>query len=370
MIPVTGTPNTNERACSEERFALLPFLSTLNTSQPSAFPIQAPQQFLEWLIAHGLAPAWSEWLERAGTSTPLPADFAAKLKHERQKAAALYLLQRATTGRVTTALSDAGIPCAVFKGIAIRELLYPSPWDRPAADIDILIHPGQRESAIRALCAQGLGFKGDPTTVSHEAALLDKHTVVDLHWSLLRPGRSRLDLTPKLLETTRLTRGLPLLNDDANLLIMLVHPAFTKHINGRQSRLIRAVDLDLHLRTTQPDWSWLLSLIDSAGLKVAAWAVLYWVRSLLDTPVDPWILQRLAPSAAQRKYLSYWIDHRLPARLAGVPGLVQGAFTLALYEHSRDAVRALIALAHCHLSAGEELRRLQQIVADSSPDTN
>ena len=317
--------------------------------------------FPDQLLSQGLAPLWSEWAERNGLGRALPADLGAWLKGERRAAAGHYLLQRRTAVRATASLAAAKVTCALFKGAAVRERLYPQPSDRPAADLDILVAADQRDQAVRALCNAGFTFQGSGQTISHEASLLDRHASVDLHWGLFRSGRSRFDLAPGLLDTTGIDKGLPLLGDDANLLVMLVHPAFTKHVNGRAAKLIRVVDLDRMLRTIVPDWDWILPLIDAAGLRTAAWAVLYWTRSLLDTPVDPALLRHLEPGRLKGRYLTYWIDHQLPARLGGVPGLVQGAFTLALHERTGDAWRAVVELGKARLESGRTLKHLQRI---------
>lgn len=316
------------------------------------------------LRTQGLAPLWSELAE---TRQVLISDaLRLELIGSRGLATARYLLQRRSAVRVSAYLSTAGIRHAVFKGAAVREHLYADPALRPAVDIDVLVAPQSRVPAIRALIREQYGFMGARNTISHEAVLTDRHTTIDLHWALFRPGRSRCELAPILLETVRPLGPLSALSDDANLLVMLVHPALTKHVNGRGGRLIRAVDLDQMLGRIQPDWDWILSLIDAAGLRTAAWAVLIWQRALMDTPVDPVVLRYLEPGRFQRRYLGYWIDHQLPARLGGVPGLVQGAFSLALHERAADGLRAIAQLLKGRLASGRTLRHLQRL--SQTPD--
>ncbi|WP_157817949.1 nucleotidyltransferase family protein [Candidatus Thiodictyon syntrophicum] len=311
--------------------------------------------------AQGLAPLWFDQLSGVEPATAN----AARLRHAlwplRQAAAANYLLQRRTAQRVCQCLTQAQVPFALFKGFATRERLYPDPSVRPAVDLDVLVAPAFRDAAIGALTARKLRFHGENATISHEAVLRDGHVSVDLHWGLLRPGRSRFELAPMLLDTIRLNGEFPVLSDDANLLVMLVHPAFTKHVNGRTARLIRVVDLDRMLRTTAPDWDWILSLIDAAGLRTAAWAVLHWQRTLMDTPLDPFVVSYLEPGPRKRRYLAYWLEHQLPARLGSIPGLVQGAFTLALHERPADAGRAIARLVRARWESGSRLKHLQRL---------
>ncbi len=315
--------------------------------------------FARLLELEGLAPLWFDWIERGAWAAP--PDFFAYLQASRRNEAGRYLLQRYAARRVNRCLIDAKVPYAVVKGAAIRERLYPDPSLRSADDIDLLLDPEHLATAIQALTANGFLLQPDRRNLSHEVMLHDDYTTIDLHWHILRPGRCRIDLSRKLLDTLKFQEPFPVLSGDADLLVMLVHPAITNYINGRTSKLIRVIDLDRMLRTTQPDWDWILPLISAAGLRTAAWAVLYWQRSLLDTPVDPAVLRYLEPGRLQRRYLTSWIDHRLTARLDVLPGLVQWAFTLALHERPGDALRFIVQRAKAGLEAGSILKHLQQI---------
>ncbi|HYN77930.1 MAG TPA: nucleotidyltransferase family protein [Lamprocystis sp. (in: g-proteobacteria)] len=358
---MTDADHSDPGRSPSDALLLAPFRVDPDLHRLASAPRWDSERLLHQIIAQGLAPLWSEWAGQSDFGCTLPADLRARLKGERRDAAGRYLLQRRTATRASASLTKAGVGCAFFKGAAVRERLYPQPSDRPAADLDLLVAPKERDRAVRVLCAAGFALQGIPDTVSHEISLLDSHASVDLHWGLFRPGRARFDLTPALLHTTRLEHGLPLVSDNANLLVLLVHPAFAKHVNGRAAKLIRVVDLDRILRTIEPDWDWILHLIDAAGLRTAAWAVLHWTRTLMDTPVDPTVLRHLAPGRFQSRYLAYWIDHQLPARLGGVPGLVQGAFTLALHDRAGDAGRAVLELGKARLESGRILKHLQQI---------
>ncbi len=338
----------------------MPFREGAQPNRIQDLLLRPPPAFARLLDREGLAPLWHAWIAEGDGRYAVHSELADELQRCRRAGIVRYLLQTHAAQRVSRSLGGAGIRYAGFKGVAVRERIYADASLRPADDLDILLDQEQAPAAIRALAEDGFRFQPERSIISHEAALCDLGASVDVHWSLFRPGRSRLDLTPRLLETVRPGTPVPALSDDANLFVLLVHPAFAKHVNGVSSRLVRAVELDRMLRLVTPDWSWILSLIDAAGLRVAAWAVLHWTRLLMDTPVDPVVLSYLEPAKAQRRYLAYWIDRRLPARLGGVPGLVQGGFTLVLHERPRDAMRAVVALARARAAAGPTLRRMQR----------
>ncbi len=354
-----GARASRQRPRGDDALLLAPFSASQVPSQIAEAARADPVRLCDRLRAAGLAALWANWVVRGEGTCVLPPDLRAWLALERRKLTACYALQRLAAARAVAILSASGVPCALFKGAAIRERLYEHPADRPAADLDLLVPAASRDQAVRALVDAGCVFHGSRQNISHAATLVCHHVDLDLHWGLSRPGRSRIDLVPQLLGATRLVGGLPLLDDRANLLVMLVHPAFAKHVGGRAARLVRVVDLDLMLRRTQPDWDWILARIDAAGLRVAAWAVLYRQRALMDTPVDAAVLRHLAPGRFQGRYLRLWIDRQLPARLGSIPGLVQAAFTLVLHDRPVDALRALARLLMVRLAARRTLKHLE-----------
>jgi hypothetical protein len=330
------------------------------TDLASALDSDAPT-FCDFLIQNGLAPLWNDFLrkEQQGSGPAIPPLVTDRVKHARIASAAMYLLQRQTLCTTSAALDAAGIAYAVIKGGGLRERLYTDPSLRPMDDLDILVPTEQRDAALQALTRSGMKPLIDPRNLSHEVAVFDGHVHVDLHWRLFRPGRSRFELAATLLERRGQRSRLWVLDDSANLLVMLVHPAFAKHVCGPAAKLIRLVELDRLIREGQPDWEWTLAVVSRAGLRTAAWSTLHWLRAMLDTQVDEEVLRRLRPGRLHRAYLSHWIDRNLPTRLAGIPFAVQGAFTLALHDRPTDALKAAVTLAATVFSRRREDRRVR-----------
>ena len=326
-----------------------------------------PAELVQALIQQGLAPLWSDFIDSKATDLQVGEQIGHELHRRRMAFTALYMLQKRSAAHVCRCLSDAQIPCALFKGIAQRERLFDSPSARPARDVDILIAPEHRETAIRALLESGLRFQGSRKDISHEAVLLDGTVIVDLHWNLFRPGRCRVELASMLLDRIKLDGAMSALDDDANLLVMLVHPAFAKHVNGRLSTLIRVVELDRMLRSTTPDWEWILAAIDQAGVRTAAWAVLYWTRKLMGSPIDASVIDRLTPGTLHAQYLALWIDHGLTQRLDRVPGLLQFGFSLALHDRLGDAARAAARVVKTRLDSRRTFADLVDAISVERP---
>jgi hypothetical protein len=342
------------------RAALSPWRHGTETQELRAVLRPDIPGFAPFLIDNGLGPLWSEQLRTTDValSATLPSDLRGALKQNHLDSGAVYLLQAHTLRRAARTLDEAGILYAVFKGAALRESLYEDPTLRPMDDLDILVANEQRYAALRVLLDLGMRLSVDPTNLSHEVALFDDQVHLDLHWKLFRPGRSRFELAPLLLEQRQRHGDLWLLSDSANLLVMLVHPAFAKHVCGPAAKLVRLVELDRLIRERRPDWPWVLGIVKRAGLCAAAWSTLHWLRAMLDTPVDDAVLRQLQPGRLHRAYLAFWIDHHLPSRLAAVPLAVQAAFTLALQDRPRDAARAALTLIQTVLRRSRESKAL------------
>jgi hypothetical protein len=78
-----------------------------------------------------------------------------------QRVAALRLNQDAAAGRVVRRLGDAGVESILLKGTSFARWLYPSPHDRPMADVDLLVAPEQVAAAEEVLMR--MGYTYEPT---------------------------------------------------------------------------------------------------------------------------------------------------------------------------------------------------------------
>lgn len=279
----------------KHRAALYPwrretYLASLNTVLDAG-----ASSFCDFVGRNGLGPLWSDFLQQQRDENLHPAAMLLQgtLKRARLGSVAMYLLQDQTLRKVAAALDSADVSYTVFKGAGLRERLYSDPTLRPMDDLDILVATDQRDAAIKALTCCGMRVSVDTRVLSHEVSLFDGHVHVDLHWRLLRPGRSRFELAGALLDRRQRQNNLWVLDDTANLLVMLVHPAFVKHVCSPLAKLVRLVELDRLIREGNPDWEWVLNVVSKAGLRTAAWATLYWLQSLLDTDLETQVLRRL-----------------------------------------------------------------------------
>jgi hypothetical protein len=81
-----------------------------------------------------------------------------ELRIARRLTAVDNLRLRRELGRVTGALTEAGIPVLALKGIVLAYAVYGDPSLRPMTDLDLLVPQGERENALRVLRKLGFGY--------------------------------------------------------------------------------------------------------------------------------------------------------------------------------------------------------------------
>jgi hypothetical protein len=279
-----------------------------------------------------LAPLW-----HARISAPA---FAAN----RVNAAMVYLRQVAAQREIDRVLTDANIEYAVFKGAAIRERIYEDPSVRLCCDIDILVPPAQRTNAARALVDAGYTLRVDPSLASHEVVLNKDFVAIDLHWSLLRPGRTPESMAVEMLARRQRSGERWMLGETDTLFVLLVHPAFSKHLSIAQMGLHRIGDIVSWLQKSDVDWPALHHQLDACGLKTAAWTMVNLVGMLsppgfvdaLETP-----LRLLRPDAVRAAYLRTWLNQDLSSRFANLHLARLLGFSVLLHDQPAGAWRAL-----------------------------
>jgi hypothetical protein len=284
------------------------------------------------VVDHGLGPLWHE---RTGRD---------EFRGSRLAAEALFLAQQEALRTIGGVLTDAGIEHAVIKGAANRERVYANPALRACHDLDVLVRPEDRLAATSALMKAGFVPSPDERSISREIVLSGQRVDVDLHWGLLREGRLRIDPIADMLARRRRSGDMWVLADDDALFLLLVHPAFAKHLDAWEMGLHRVLDLLEWLRRRAMDWPAVRARLERAGVTTAAWATLRWV-DLLAVGQQPDVLATmlgdLEPGELRSAWLDRWLQADLPARTAGARWLRLLAFSAFLHDTPQDALRAL-----------------------------
>lgn len=302
---------------------------------------------LDFLVHHGLAAWWADSLAQQSALGEIPEARRVGLIAARRTAGALYMMQSAALLQITAELERENVIYAVLKGAATREEAYVVPALRTAGDIDLLISPSAFAAATQ--CITQLGFVAQPTDSTHEITFSRGQVAIDLHWDILRPGRTRRPLVGSLL--ARRVKGAKFwrLSDSDTVFLMLVHPAITKYVCSRHMGLNRVLDFMLFTQTRAIDWAEVAQHLDEAGLKTAGWCTLRWIHLLVpDAAMSPTsFLATIKPGKFRAAYLNFWIEYDLPGRLLDRSNwLIKAAFTLPMHDKFSDARRAFRAKAN------------------------
>ena len=281
---------------------------------------------------HGLAAVWHE---RTGYE---------EFRDMRRRDEALYLGQEQVLTEIDAILEQRGIDYAVIKGGANRLLLYDNPAIRACHDLDVLVRPEDRLKAARALAEAGFEPRVEPGNISRELVLSRNRADIDLHWALLREGRLREDPTPGMLERRRRVGSIWALGAEDTLYLLLVHPAFGKHLSSWNMGLHRVADVVRWLQTQETDWQAVKAQLRETGVSTAAWATLRWVQMLAGDRAPGELDAMLAdtrPDPLRCRWLERWLRRDLSLRLARTNWVRLLGFSLFLHDRPSDAVRAL-----------------------------
>ncbi|MEM1153480.1 MAG: nucleotidyltransferase family protein [Pseudomonadota bacterium] len=347
------------------RTALVPVLpgATHEALERSCLKVRSlgESAFAQFLGVQGLAPLWDQCIAGYPDQLPVTSSFIESIHALRLQATGAYLIQRHGLDIVREALDGAGVTHVVMKGAHTREVYYDTPALRPAMDIDVLVHSEEKLLAIRAFQVKGFRFKGNPATISHEASLVKGYTSVDLHWDILRPGRTREPMTEKLIKT-RVDQGSHWgLSPGATLFLMLVHPVFTKYSTAPQASLIRVIDMLLllsrpdHLQATEQA----LQLLKKSGLNTAGWITVQWLEILTGCAETQNLEKMLQPRAWRRRWLQSWLEEDRASRLLDKSWTIQFGFTLPAHDRLSDALRAARQARLYRKNGSKALERLQ-----------
>jgi hypothetical protein len=313
--------------------------------------------FTSFLQEFGLAPLWHLRLSELEGFSQVEAACRAALQEARLAAAAKYLAQRDALRELDAIFLRAGIAHAIMKGPAIRELIHDDPSVLVASDLDILVMPEDRLRAVAALSQAGFQMRLDPVNISHEVLLRDSRADIDLHWHILRPGRTRTALTEQLLARRERRGECWTLSDLDCTFLMLVHPAFSKYVCSQNMGLARVMSFLLWHERVRSHWNEVRVMLDQNGLNWAAWAMLGWYATLAPTPLRPQLVQwrnTLKTGFVRSAYLDFWLQRNLPSRFIGHAFLIQLGFTTFLHDRPSDAWAAYKGWYFARLARSDE----------------
>ena len=337
----------------EYRSALLAAFSNVPDSELATALEKGGPDFTSFIIDHGLGPLWHERTRRD------------EFHASRLSAEALYLAQEHALEEIDNLLNGAGIEYALIKGGASRLLLYENPAKRACYDLDLLVCPADRVRAAAVMVAAGFSAIATADNISRELVLSRGAVDIDLHWGLLREGRLRHDPTDDMLARRRRVGNIWILSPEDSLFVLLVHPAFAKHLSGWGMGLHRVVDILAWLRTQPFDSDTVREALKYNGVCTAAWATLRWVELLTHPHASPELerlLGELSPGRLRRAWLEHWLCNDLPERTSDTRWVRLLGFTSFMHDTPGDVIRALTGRRRAHRRRSADLAAFRALL--------
>jgi len=224
------------------------------------------------------------------------------VKSSALQTAALYEMYEDTLKQVNIALRDAGIPTQWLKGSVLANTVYPRPWTRPMADLDVLVPYHLRQPALHALERSGFQQVDDPghlfgqknaEDIDHAHHYVLKggmgHAVtLELHYWLLSAPHAWMT-EPKMSWFLDQIREIDINGDrfhtlkpEAHLLYLMAHA----QIQHGEQEISHLHTMDVYLSITQEaiDWDLLVTQAVAFGWTYAAECTLRRVKQYFCTP--------------------------------------------------------------------------------------
>jgi hypothetical protein len=222
---------------------------------------------------------------------------------------AAFLAREHVLGSLARALHDARLEALLVKGCGLAHL-YPSPWLRPMADVDLLVRERELDRVVSVLSAAG--FTREPDGRPLTASLLEislrspgQQLLVELHLSMDKVVLRPLDVGAMFDRSTTSNHGealrVPSLEDQ--VLLVVLHFAADEYQHAAA-----VVDLELLVRHGAK-----LEEVVERARKVGATSALHLALAILcaragEQVVSEDVLASLAPTGLRRRLLATQFD--------------------------------------------------------------
>ena len=274
------------------------------------------RQTLDWdyLLAtafgHGLLPLLHKNLNTAAADL-VPGHVLARLKRESvaNSQSALHLMGKLL--KVYRALTERGIPVAIFKGAVLAQMAYGEVSLRQAGDIDVLIDRKHFTEAGALL--ESLGYEMMPRLTGPQlASHLDFHceipfmrdewfTVVDLHWGLAPRsfvfGLEADEVMSRLRNVSLAGTNVSTFCDEDTVLYLSMHGA--KHLWHRLEWIVSLAEL---IRASKDiDWTVVVQRAEDAHATKMLALGLRLVETFSDVKIPPQIVTTIDPQSVMKR---------------------------------------------------------------------
>jgi hypothetical protein len=243
--------------------------------------------YIRWLQAQGVASFVYYRLQQAHLLCRLDETVVAALQSISYVEQAQSILLIEELDQLLTDLRNAQLEPVVLKGMALALTVYPLPYTRPMADIDLLIDHSEVETIKRVFTARGYGDMG---LQNERLSAFPSHLhvwreypggqrlTVEAHWNLFHESTYRdinLDnLRARIQHVREGERTLLMLEPIDHLLYACGH-LLVHHAYGWIA--IWLLDLRLIVERYSASWDWSQVIARAQGLKLCG-ALAYWLE--------------------------------------------------------------------------------------------
>lgn len=245
--------------------AVLHLLRHSLTADPLLFPrnltLDRGSELTAIAVGHGLVPWLLVRLPHA-TLHALSVSLLSEWRTWEQQNRLRVLANWSVTSRVIGLLESTKISCMPVKGVALSQVLYGSPWMRPAGDVDLLLDRTAMSAAHGVMLERAYSAEFPRRSVTprqwmwildtcHSTNYRDRHrTLIELHWRLhdysLLNNRDESWIKGPLKQIDVLGRTVAVFPEAIQYLLVMSHLA-----RSRWSRLIWVLDSWLALQAAR-----------------------------------------------------------------------------------------------------------------------
>jgi len=306
---------------------------------------------VELAVREGTAPLLDSHLDRLGLLPRLPGPSRRRLTEVARGVWAANAVLARHWGEATAALRGAGVDTLTLKGMALANVVYAEPGLRPMADVDLLVRPDDRATALATLRELGYRTPGEAADLLGEsrsfAELVRDGARIDLHWHAAR--YLRFEGIVEVDHAGLWDRARPLVTPEGRSLMpapedLVLHLVVHLTLGSDFARVLWYADLDAVVRrfARELDWERLTTAADRWRVRTLTGWALGVVALSFGTPLPAGLLERLGQGRLRRAAVAGRIGATTPPSLAGALGdaRVYPAQTLMM-DRPADAVRVV-----------------------------
>ena len=262
----------------------------------------------------GLAPVLHYLVQRNERLAALPKELRERWSAAYYTTAARNLWFNTELERVLARLHQNNVAVILLKGIALYDVLYPTPAVRPMGDIDLLVLESDVARVRTALEAIGYHFQPYEHGRKHHLVATTEDAMgvtLELHWHLIGMGYGYnrgypIDMNAMWQRAVPVRVGKEqalTLSPEDTLLHLCLHQSY-----HYLAHLVGYLDIHQLVHVVGVDWNLVLVRAREYRLKTVLYYVLSFASTLLGTNVPPEVLEEFRPAPLKARLIEHLVS--------------------------------------------------------------